>query len=295
VAEGWGLDSLVLLAELATVTRRVTLVAGVVSVWGRSPATIAMGAATLHQASEGRFILGLGTSTRQLVEGWHDVRFAEPAARLREVAADVRALLAGERVTLRAVPTGRPLRLGVPPVPELPIWIAATGARTARVVADLADGWFPLLLRRDECGRLAAEIGKVRAATGPPRPPITVAAGAFAVVDPDVRAARAVAADCVVRYLASMGEIYPRVVAAQGLGAYVEVIRAANPAPGRSPGIVPDEAQILLDEFTAYGDAASVEDQLRRWDGGVDVTMVAIPPGIPWPRIEATLRAAAPR
>jgi hypothetical protein len=92
-----------------------------------------------------------------------------------------------------------------------------------------------------------------------------------------------------------MGEIYPRVVAAQGLGAYVDLVRAANPAPGRGPGIVPDAAQILLDEFTAYGDAAGAEDQLRRWDDVVDVTMVAIPPGIPWPRIEATLRAAAPR
>jgi alkanesulfonate monooxygenase SsuD/methylene tetrahydromethanopterin reductase-like flavin-dependent oxidoreductase (luciferase family) len=207
----------------------------------------------------------------------------------------VRALLAGERVTLVAVPAGRPLRLGVPPAPELPIWIAATGPRTVRVVADLADGWFPLFLRRDECGRLGAEIGRLRAAEGSPRNRITVAAGPFTVVDPDIGAARAVAGDCVFRYLAAMGEIYPRVVAAQGLGAYVDLVRAANPAPGRGPGIVPDSAQILLDEFTAYGDAAGVEDQLRQWDDVVDVTMVAIPPGIPWPQIEATLRAAAPR
>ena len=68
----------------------------------------------------------------------------------------------------------------------------------------------------------------------------------------------------------------------------------ADPAAGRKPGVVPDAAQIPLDEFTAYGDAASVRQQLQRCDGVVDVTMVAVPPGVAWPQIEATLRAAAP-
>jgi len=118
VAEGWGLDSTVLLAELSVATRRITLLAGVLSVWGRSPATIAMTAATLHRLSGGRFVLGLGASTRQLVEGWHDIGYDRPATRLREVTARVRALLNGERVALSAVPGAKALRLGQPPVPE---------------------------------------------------------------------------------------------------------------------------------------------------------------------------------
>jgi hypothetical protein len=113
------------------------------------------------------------------------------------------------------------------------------------------------------------------------------------IVDPDVGAARAVAAACTALYLVAMGEVYPRLVAAQGLGEQVELVRAANPA-GRRPRLVPDTAQILLDEFTAYGDAASVQTQLQRWDSVVDVTMVGVPPGMAWPQIEATLRAAAP-
>ena len=64
--------------------------AGVLSVWGRSPATIAMTAATLHRLSGGRFVLGLGASTRQLVEGWHDIGYDRPAARLRAVTTRVR-------------------------------------------------------------------------------------------------------------------------------------------------------------------------------------------------------------
>jgi alkanesulfonate monooxygenase SsuD/methylene tetrahydromethanopterin reductase-like flavin-dependent oxidoreductase (luciferase family) len=279
VAEGWGLDSTVLLAELAVKTHRITLAANVLSVWGRTPATIAMAAATLHQVSGGRFVLGLGASTRQLVEGWHDVGYERPAARLRSVAAEVRALLDGKRATPTAVPTARALRLGQPPVPELPIWLAASGPRTIRAAADLADGWCPLYLRRDR-------LRELRGSMAAQRPP-TVVAGPFAIVDPDPAAARAAAAACTTAYLAMMGEVYPRVVAEQGLAAEVELVRATN--------TVPEQAQVLLDEFTAYGDAAAVREQLEPWDAATDITVIGLPPGLPWPGVEATIRAAAPR
>ena len=282
VAEGWGLDSTVVLAEIAAATRRITLVAGVLSVWGRTPATIAMTAATLHRLSGGRFVLGLGTSTRQLTEGWHDIGFDRPAARLRAVTTRVRSLLDGERPALAAVPAARALRLAQPPVPDLPIWLAASGERTIAVAADLADGWYPLYLRRDRLRELRVDLA--HRASGRP---ITVAAGPFAIVDPDVGAARAAAAACTTAYLAAMGDIYPRVVAGQGLAAEVDLVRSTN--------TIPAQAQILLDEFTAYGAAATVQEQLERWDDAVDLTIVGMPPGLPWPQLEATIRAAAPR
>jgi alkanesulfonate monooxygenase SsuD/methylene tetrahydromethanopterin reductase-like flavin-dependent oxidoreductase (luciferase family) len=99
LAEGWGFDSTPVLAEAAQRTRRIALCSGVLSVWGRTP-TLAMTAATLHQLSGGRYVLGLGPSTRALVEGFHDLPFARPAARLREVTIRVRALLAGEPARL---------------------------------------------------------------------------------------------------------------------------------------------------------------------------------------------------
>ncbi len=279
VAEGWGLDATILLAELAVATRRITLAAGVLSVWGRSPATIAMTAATLHRLSAGRFVLGLGASTRQLVEGWHDTSYDRPAARLRAVTGHVRALLNGDRAALSAVPAARALRLGQPPVPELPIWLAATGEQTIRVAADLADGWYPLYLRPDRVREIGAGMSGPR--------PITVAAGPLAVVDPDVGAARAAAAACTATYLGAMGDIYPRVLVRQGLAAEVGLVRATR--------TIPAEAQVLLDEFTAYGTAAMVQQQLERWDAATDITMVGLPPGLPWPRIEATIRAGAPQ
>ena len=282
VPEGWALDSTVLLAELAVATRRIRLAAGVLSMWTRTPATIAMAAATLHQLSGGRFVLGLGASTRQLVEGWHDLGYDRPAARLRDITTRIRALVNGDRAVLSAVPDAVALRLGQPPVPDLPIWLAATGERTIRVATDLADGWLPLYLRRDRIRELAAGIARQRATTRP----ITVAAGPFTVVDPDAAAARAAVAACTTTYLAAMGEVYPRLVAAQGLAAEVDLVRTTR--------TVPSAAGILLDEFTAHGTAATVQQQLARWDTTVDITVIGLPPGLPWPHIEATVRAAAP-
>ena len=65
----------------------------VLSVWGRTPATLAMTAATLYRLAQGRYVLGLGTSTRALVEGFHDVAFTQPADKLREVTTKVRVVL----------------------------------------------------------------------------------------------------------------------------------------------------------------------------------------------------------
>src|SRR5690349_24241156 len=80
--ETWAYDTTVILAEAAARTERLTLGTGILGVWNRSAATIAMAAATLATISRGRFVLGLGASTPQLTEGLHDVAFAAPIARL---------------------------------------------------------------------------------------------------------------------------------------------------------------------------------------------------------------------
>src|SRR4051794_36025779 len=112
VPEGWGLDSTPVLAEIALATDRIRLVSGVLSIWSRTPATLAMTAATLDQISGGRYLLGLGASTRALAEGFHDAPFDHPADRLAATVTSVRALLSGEPARLRSVPGARPLRLG---------------------------------------------------------------------------------------------------------------------------------------------------------------------------------------
>src|ERR1700749_1760308 len=128
--EGWGLDSTPVLTEIALPTARIHLASGVLSVWGRTPATLAMTAATLHQVCGGRYVLGLGASTKALAEGFHDTAFERPAAKLRDVVTKVRARLAGQPAQLSNVPAARPLRIGQPPAPEIPLWVAALGPHT---------------------------------------------------------------------------------------------------------------------------------------------------------------------
>jgi alkanesulfonate monooxygenase SsuD/methylene tetrahydromethanopterin reductase-like flavin-dependent oxidoreductase (luciferase family) len=149
VTEAWGLDALCLLAEIATKTQRITLGTGVLGVWSRSSATLAMAAATLSQISGSRFILGLGASTPQLVEGLHDVAFTSPVDQLRRVVTQTRELLAGNRVPLSHTTEARPLRLAVPPEP-VPIYLAGLPRHLSVSVGRLPTGGCPPSFRCPE-------------------------------------------------------------------------------------------------------------------------------------------------
>jgi alkanesulfonate monooxygenase SsuD/methylene tetrahydromethanopterin reductase-like flavin-dependent oxidoreductase (luciferase family) len=87
--ETWSYDTAVLLSAIAQQTQNIKLTSGIWGVWGRSAATIAMAAATLNMVSHGRFQLGLGASTPQLTEGWHDRPFDKPYTQLRQTVLQV--------------------------------------------------------------------------------------------------------------------------------------------------------------------------------------------------------------
>jgi len=263
VPEGWGLDSTPVLAEIALRTTRIHLASGVLSVWGRTPVTLAMTAATLHQACGGRYVLGLGASTKALPEGFHGTPFDHPAAKLRDVVAKVRALLAGQPAQLHHTPAARPLRLGRPLAPEVPIWVAALGDHTARVAAELGDGWIPALVARDHLPAWTAQLNELRATTTPHAKALTVAAGPITAVDEDAGAARGIAAGCTAWYVSAMGEVYARSVSGNGYAAQVQAIIAANPRPSPRRGTVPPGAQAVLGQLAAYGTCDQVREQLH--------------------------------
>jgi alkanesulfonate monooxygenase SsuD/methylene tetrahydromethanopterin reductase-like flavin-dependent oxidoreductase (luciferase family) len=309
VPEGWGLDSTPVVTEIALRTNRIQLASAILSPWGRTPATLAMTAATLQQVCAGRYVLGLGTSTKALAEGFHDTPFEHPAAKLRDVVTQVRALLAGEPAQLHRVPDARPLRLGQPPTSGVPIWIAALGRHTTRVAAELGDGWIPALVARDRVAPWAERLNRLREArlrearlhearlreaVAPDRSALTVAAGPITVVDENPHAARDIAAACTAWYLTAMGGVYARSVSDQGYAAQVSAIVEANPRPNPLRGTIPPEARPVLDQLTAYGAGDQVREQLEPWERAADIVSILLPPGLPWPTIEATLRAAAP-
>jgi len=164
--ETWAHDTTVMLGEIAARTSRIELGTGILGVWNRSAATIAMAASTLDAISGGRFSLGLGASTAQLVEGLHDVPYAAPLERMRQVLTQVRALLKGERVPLSPGAGARALRLNLPPAPRVPIYLAGLSPETVRLAGELADGWVPFLYPRSRLrdGQALLREGRARRA-----------------------------------------------------------------------------------------------------------------------------------
>ncbi|HEY3687915.1 MAG TPA: LLM class flavin-dependent oxidoreductase [Streptosporangiaceae bacterium] len=147
-AEAWGHDALTPLAYYAAVTERVRLVTGIAQLGARTPANLAMSAMAMQAMSHGRFVLGLGTSGPQVMEGWHGVRFDRPVTRTRETIDILRMATAGEKVAYDGdvytlpLPDGEgvPIRSRLPAV-RIPIYLAALGPRNLRLTGAAADGW----------------------------------------------------------------------------------------------------------------------------------------------------------
>jgi alkanesulfonate monooxygenase SsuD/methylene tetrahydromethanopterin reductase-like flavin-dependent oxidoreductase (luciferase family) len=148
VAEGWGHDATAVLAEIAVHTNRIQIGSGVLNVWGRSAATIAMSATSLADISGGRYVLGLGAGSPALAEGWHGVPFEDPVGRLRTVTQQVRRLLDGERLDTAVGSAVPSLRLAAPAAARIPIGVAALGPKAVRLAGEVADAWMPFFLPR---------------------------------------------------------------------------------------------------------------------------------------------------
>ena len=263
--ETWAYDITVLLAEAAARTTRITVGTGILGIWNRSAATLAMAAATLHAMSGGRFVLGLGASTPQLAEGLHDTPFEAPVPRMRRIVTQVRALLRGERIPLEVMTKARALKLNVPPAPMLPIHVAALGDAMTRLAGELADAWVPFLY---PWSQLATGLERLRegATRGghPERLPEIHPSVPTVVADTDSKA-REGAAWFVSFYVTTMGTVYRDSLTRQGHGKAVEAVLAAN-AP-KFTGVVPADAEDLLEQLIVYGTPPEARRRLERWLG----------------------------
>src|SRR3954454_2240995 len=153
-AEAYGSDAATILGWLAQATSTIKLGSGIFQMPARSAAMTAMTAATLDQLSDGRMILGIGSSGPQVAEGWHGQRFARQLQRTREYVAVVRLALSRERLEFHGetlelpLPDGpgKALKLTIAPVQaSIPIYLAAIGPNNKRLAGEIADGWIPTL------------------------------------------------------------------------------------------------------------------------------------------------------
>jgi F420-dependent oxidoreductase-like protein len=148
-AEAWGMDGISALAYIAALTDRISLGTGILQISARAPVMTAMTALSMAAISDDRFILGLGVSGPQVVEGLHGVPFAKPLSRMRETVDIIRQAFAGEKIAYNGehhvLPLpggqGKSLRLAQPGNDQIPIWLATLGPNSLAYTGEQADGW----------------------------------------------------------------------------------------------------------------------------------------------------------
>jgi alkanesulfonate monooxygenase SsuD/methylene tetrahydromethanopterin reductase-like flavin-dependent oxidoreductase (luciferase family) len=292
IAEGWTNDAVVVLTQIAGVTSRISLSTSVLSVWSRTPAAIAMSAAGLQRASDGRFALGLGASSPPLVEGLHGLTWRGPVDRMRATLVAIRALLDGGRLPLDRQDV-RALRLGTLPEQPVPIQLAALAPASIRLAGELADAWLPFLWARSRLseGRALLAEGEARAEV----PSTTrVAASVPLAVAEDEEATRQIAAAWLLAYLTRMGPLYPRMLRDHfGFADQVDALLEANQDGGMPQ--LPAAAEGMARELTVMSTYDEAPDAVRTWLGaGADEVGLVLPLGLPEEQLHEMLKAASP-
>jgi F420-dependent oxidoreductase-like protein len=292
-AEAWGVDAVTPLAWLGALTSTIGLGTAIMQIPGRSPANAAMTAATLDLLSDGRFLMGLGTSGPQVVEGWHGQEWGKPLGKTREYVEIVRAVLRRERLEHHGehydIPVsggsglGKPLKLMARPVrAEIPIYLAAIGPKAVEQAFEIADGWLPIFWSPEQ----ARSVFPVDRA----RPGFDIAPSAPAIVTTDVEAGRNVLKEFYAFYIGGMGarskNFYNDLFARYGYEAEAEAIQTLflDGHQREAAAKVPDA---FVDEVALVGPVERIRDRLAAWrESGATSLLVSTRDG-------ATLRAVA--
>ena len=274
-AEAWGTDAVTVLAWIAALTSRIKVGSAIMQIPGRSPANTAMTAATLDLMSGGRFLLGLGTSGPQVVEGWHGDAWGKPLGKTREYIEIVRAALRREVVSHQgehyripydgpgATGLGKPLKMMLRPLrADIPIYLAAIGPRNVALAFEIADGWLPIFVAPE---RFAGAFGD-HVATA--RPGFEIAATASVLVGDDVQALRDSLKPYLALYVGGMGakgkNFYNTLMCRYGWEAEAARIQELYLAGHQREAIaaVPDE---LVDAVALVGPKERIADRLAAW------------------------------
>ncbi|HZC28604.1 MAG TPA: LLM class F420-dependent oxidoreductase [Gaiellaceae bacterium] len=282
-AEAWGTDAVTVLSWLAATTSVIKVGSAIMQMPARTPASTAMTAATLDLLSGGRFLLGLGTSGPQVVEGWHGLRWGRPLTRTREYVDLVRAALRREPLELHgeeydvpyrgsgATGLGKPLKLMLRPLRrEIPIYLAALSPKNVRLAFEIADGWLPIYFAPE----------KARATFGfAERDGFDIAPSVQVVVDDDVDSARDAVRPILALYIGGMGargaNFYNALVRRYGYEAEAEQIQQLY-LSGRQREAIAAVPAALVDEVALVGPRARIADRLAAWrESGATSLIVA--------------------
>jgi F420-dependent oxidoreductase-like protein len=294
-AEAYGSDAVTPLAWLAAITYRIRLGTGILQMAARTPAMTAMTAMTLDALSGRRFLLGLGVSGPQVVEGWHGQPYGKPLGRTREYVSIVRAILSREKPVSHsgehyqipyagpgATGLGKPLRSILHGRADLPIYLAAIGPRNVALAAEIADGWLPVFFSPDRAAifRPALDDGFARRAPGlAPRERFDVAPSVPVVCGADVAACRAHVKPRLALYIGGMGaagrNFYNDLACRYGYEGDARRIQALYLAGKKDEAIaaVPDA---LVDEVALCGPRERIRDRLAAYQAAGVTTLICM-------------------
>jgi F420-dependent oxidoreductase-like protein len=295
-AEAWGTDAVTVLAWLAASTSRIKIGSAIMQMPGRSPANTAMTAATLDLMSGGRFILGLGTSGPQVVEGWHGQPWGKPLGKTREYVEIVRTALRRETVEHEgehyripydgpgATGLGKPLKMMLRPLrADIPIYLAAIGPKNVALAAEIADGWLPIFVDPD---RFDDAFGPSIAGA---RDGFEIAATVTVLVGDDVEALRDSLKPYFALYIGGMGakgrNFYNALVSRYGWEEEAANIQELYLSGKQREAIaaVPDA---LVDAVSLIGPKERIRDRLEAWRETPVTTLIV---GSPQPEALQTL------
>ncbi len=283
-AESYGSDAVTPLAWLGALTQRIHLGTAIMQMPARTPANTAMTAITLDQLSGGRFLLGLGLSGPQVVEGWHGVAYGKPLARTRDYVSIVRAIFAREAPLVYrgdsyqvpyqgadATGLGKPLKSILHGRPDLPIYLAAIGPKNVELAAEIADGWLPIFLapgHYDQTYRAPIEAGLARAGGGKDLDRFDIAATVPVVLGNNLEECRNMVKPFVALYVGGMGardkNFYFNLACRMGYEEAANRIQDAYLAgnKGAAMAAVPDA---LVDDIALVGPKARIAERLEAW------------------------------
>jgi F420-dependent oxidoreductase-like protein len=302
-AEAYGSDCLTPLAWWGASTERVKLGTAIVQMSARQPAATAMAAMTMDHLSGGRFILGLGVSGPQVVEGWYGMPFAKPLARTREYIGILRDVWArrgpveahGEHYQL-PLPNGtglaKPLKASIHPLREdIPIYLGAEGPRNVALCAELCDGWLAMLFSptHEQIHRAALEEGFSRPGARRKAEEFEVAATVPFIVSDDVEAASDALRPFYALYLGGMGakavNFHANVAIRMGYEREVDEIQDLY-LGGNKDEAAAKVPRKLIDEMSLVGPREKIRDDLEKWRESIVTTLLVSGDA-------ATLRGAA--
>jgi len=290
-AEAYGSDVLTPLAWWGSQTSKIRLGTAIAQMSAREPAATAMAAITMDHLSQGRFILGLGVSGPQVVEGWYGKPFAKPLARTREYIEIIRRILKrdgpvtfeGEQYRLPlpgGTGLGKPLKAGVRPLREdLPIFLAAEGPKNVALAAEVCDGWLALFYapEHDDPYRDALDEGFAREGARRSRNDFEIVASVPIVVTDDAEATLDAIRPMYALYFGGMGSrdknFHADVARRMGYESEVDTIQDLYLA-GKKDEAAAAIPRSLLEELTLVGSREKILDDLERWKASQVTTLL---------------------